>query len=287
MKKYFLFLLSFIAIYSHTMEIKIINLSRFPIEVLNHIAYYLPFDDIETEEEFINRTKALTIKEVPQKYLEYLPDGYKHSFQQYLCTARCPNNKIIALLQRLEGNSLRTGGPKQATLMVIDKRNNQTIHHLEFETVKNHSVSKLAISTDGNLIGAIHEEWDYSLQNSLQDNGKDIFLEGDTYTKNVLTITDIINKKTETHDLTRDFWCDDNHPTIAFNKQATHLIMHGYDSNDDNTICLVGPRVPHHKMYPLSIGTPELEAIPQKTFAKYCAQQMICKDWNKQLTLTQ
>src|SRR5262245_50579208 len=78
MKKHFFILLSLIAMHTYAMKmevknkiIKPIHLSLFPDDILNLIASYL---EIETEQEFIERTKAMLIKKIPQKYLEYRPE---------------------------------------------------------------------------------------------------------------------------------------------------------------------------------------------------------------------
>ena len=82
MKKHLLIMLSIISMHAYAMEMEvkftdpIIDLSvllTYPTEILNLIAQFLPFRDYETEEEFIERTQALTTKAIPEKYLLELP----------------------------------------------------------------------------------------------------------------------------------------------------------------------------------------------------------------------
>jgi len=252
-----------------------------PHETRDYIASFLPFDDYETEEEFINRTKALKIKYIPEEYFEHLPHSQHHS---NIYSAYCPNNHLCALLQQ-NGQfvlGIGTGDRRQEppVLAIINQKNNTLLKIINLD--KRKSFFKIAISRDGNLLGTIHKERDYN-----KTAGRDF--------KNILTITNFAATKTETHDIPPFFELTNRHPTITFNKQGTHIIIHGDDAEQYDDLIDYGDPcnakfanpIPHHKIISLTVNTPDLDVNNKKTLAKYFAQQGVCKNFNKQLALTQ
>ena len=99
-----------------------------------------------------------------------------------------------------------------------------------------------------------------------------------TYTKFVddnigwKTFIKIQNLRTQTKEhpaYPNDMGC---HEIIAFNKQDTHLIVHGSTWDPCTNI-----RIPQHTIIPLTT-TLDGHMLPKKTFIHYCAQKMICKN---------
>lgn len=251
MKKHLIILLSIITIHAHAMEtenstnvIIPINLKKYPIDILDHIAQYLPFHDCEFEEEFVERTKALktlTVKEIPQEYVAQLP------FTNIKCCAYSPNNALIAVLQdkhTWHGEKACKSAPSPQLVIINRKDNTQTIHRIG---KWNTNFSELAISHDGNWVATIHTERDDSRLNSRIER---------LFYKDVLTIMNLSTNTVETLD-------SDSRTTIAFNKQGTHIIL-------NHPIC-------YRNIIPVTVNTPDPQVDYIKTFAKYCAQRGICK----------
>jgi hypothetical protein len=205
MNKYLLILLSIISVHTHTMEIKvkstdpIIDLSillTYPTEILDLIAQFLPFYDIEFEDEFIERTKELTTKGLPKEY-----QHYSSNFTKY--TAYSSDNAIIAV-------------SKYDCLSKYDIINRKT------NTLQRHRLGnfhqKLAVSCDGNLIATIYRNYDRDPST------------GNTVYKDNLYITNLSTKKDDVNNIPGSFELCDEHPTINFNKQETDIIVHAKDS---------------------------------------------------------
>lgn len=233
---------------------------KMPIEILNHIAIFLTFDDIETENEFIERTKALTTQnDIPNKYLTLLPIPNPKQ-QKKLQAVRCPNNKIIALLQSFPEQEANT------TLTVIDKKNNKILYT---QFIGLNFCFNIAISHNGTMIAT-------ALLNALvnknaQNNQFETFEE-------IVVIKNIISKKEEAFDIPYTFSSRLERPALAFNKQGTHIILHGTDSTQ-----LKNNSSDHHMIIPLTIN-PSIDNDNKKTLEKYFAQKMICKNLLQQIT---
>ena len=270
MKKYLIITLSIITIHAHAMETESSTHAIIPIylkprhiDILDHIAQYLPFHDCEFEEEFVERTKALktlTVKEIPQEYVVQLP------FTNIKCGAYSPNNAIIAVLQKhhtnKEGRACMIRGPKPQLIIIHRKDNLQQEHRIgKFGTKSSH----LAVSPGGNLVATIHSELDTDASRRHEVLNY----------KKVLTITNLSTKAQESCDVHENFTIAHNHP-IAFNKQGTHLIIHGTDYSQPG-VYIKDSLIMHHKIIPVTINTPDPQVDYSKTFAKYCAQRGICK----------
>lgn len=248
-----------------------INLSRYPAEILDLIASFLSFEDIESEQEFIERTRALKIKEIPQKYLSDLP------FLEIRCSAYCPNNATIALLEKChsnkEGRACRKGGSTR--LVIIDRKNNsqKNFNIGSFST----KYFQVALSREGNLIATVHSEIDITASKQHED----------IRYKDMLVILNTSTQKTEPYnipdyfELKRDRECS----TIAFNKEGTEIILYGYDQRQLNLSTIYTDisedDIRPYIIIPLTVNTPNPDPDNKKTLEKYFKQQMICKEFNK------
>ncbi len=202
MKKHLFIMLSIISMHAYAMEMEvkstdpIIDLLKYSTEILDLIAQFLPFHDYETEEEFIERTQTLTIKNIPQEY------HFKFALTNIKYSAYSPDNAIIAV-----AHEIRYMLSAMKKLTIINRKNNQQQTH-----ILNQPYFKLAISCDGNLIATIDSTF--------------------PCVKYVVTITNFCTDKKEFCDIPLDFFkqYNANHPAIAFNKQGTNIIAHAKES---------------------------------------------------------
>jgi hypothetical protein len=104
-----------------------------PGDITNLIAHLL---EIESEQEFIKRTKAIRLVALPIRYLKHLNQTvtkfkietqYDNSSTLNLITVCCPENKTTAILIENEFSKIKP------TLIVIDKKNNQKLYEKEFK----------------------------------------------------------------------------------------------------------------------------------------------------------
>lgn len=260
MKKYLIIILSaIISIHVYAMEMEVETnaitssdsidlciLSKYPTDILDLIAQFLPCHDYETEEEFIERTKALIIiykskKEWIKSQKKFLihthtlniPPIHSTPYVKY-----SPDNAIIIASQHIATSEMKS------KLYIIDRRANKP---------KEFSVDRLdslvAISSDGNLFAKIYPQEEYKYPDERKDH---------------LTIINLCTEKEETYNLLTFLTKYDENSIIAFNKQGTHIIAHGQNNQ--------------HQIFELTVNTPNPNADHKKTFAKYCAQRGICKD---------
>jgi hypothetical protein len=265
MKKYLVIMLSLITMHTHAMEtenitetITPINLSKIPQELLDRIAQFLSFYDYETEEEFIERTKALTIK--PLNCALYFSPKY------LVCS---PNNAIIAASEKAhfsKYDTVQSSEPSQPQICTIDRR---TTQRKTYNNIIGNFHQKLAVSNCGNFIATIYtNHYYYPLsQKSTQQ-----------LTLNITSLP--LNPNDQSNgdsyrNIPQSFKLCDKHPTIAFNKQGTDIIVHAKNIPNENA---------QHCIFPLSAHTRNPLADEKKTFAKYCAQRRICKNLMQQIT---
>ncbi|HLJ31002.1 MAG TPA: hypothetical protein VKU36_01065 [Candidatus Babeliales bacterium] len=279
MKKLLLITFSFITlhVYAMKMEIETIKplfpagwLTSLPIDFTNEVAEFLFADIEETEQEFIQRTKALKLwREIPLEYLNHLP-SYSIHHQEYLHVAESSDNNIVALLHK-EGNYTigERGFKTLPTLLIINKKNNQLLHNKQ---ITKKEFLHIAVPRDGNRIGTLHSE----------SYLKSVTQETFGY-KHIVTVTNLVTEKIQTYDLPDYFDLPRKHPTIAFNKQGTDLIVHG----KNNDILYHSPLsfdeieknpIRHHIILPLTKNRPDSSVDNKKTLQRYFAQHLICKD---------
>lgn len=227
---------------------------KIPHETHDIIASFLIFDDIESEQEFIERTKKIKIDHIPKNYLKH----FLFSFTSFnIFSGYCPNNTTIAILIN-------------QTLIILNKKNNQKLYTEQLNT---ESPSKIAISRNMNMFATINKEWDSSRSG---------FTEVMRY-KTVLSIKNITSQKTECHTVPDYFIIPSasEYPAIAFNKQGTHIILHSnnYNKITDDSIYAYKNPIQHHMIFPLTVNTPDQSTDNKKTLEKYFRQQMVCKNF--------
>jgi hypothetical protein len=214
-------------------------------DVINLIVSFLTFDDVESEEEFIERKKEFHKKrEFPSSWLKKHQD-----VDNMLLCVYSPHNGICAMTY--------ISAMKEPNLIIVDTKTAQKLYNLQLiQNITNRSMEKhvqqLAISSNGNIVAIIYK-------NKInEDIGQRIFIEID----NLRT-----KKKEYPH-------CPKNIETIAFNKQGTHLIMHStkYDLAS-NTLVL------EHTIFPLTTTLDNNHTVPEKTLIRYFQQKMICKNF--------
>ncbi len=254
-----------ITIHVHAMETESsthviipINLKKYPIDILNHIAHYLPFHDHETEQEFIERTRALTMRTLPKECPMYFSKKY---------SAYSPNNIIVAASEKedIPKYDIVQKSPSSPQICIVDRKTNQKQHH---QNILGYFHQKLAISNDGGMVATVYANYDRDP------------LTGKTTKQLQLDVTYLPSDPNNQchsgshYDIPSSFELCDEHPTIAFNKQGTDIIVHAENSE--------------HIIFPLRLNGPT-DDRPQpktdfiKTFAKYCAQRGICKDLTAQI----
>jgi hypothetical protein len=241
-----LLLISFAITSVYGMENKTINLLPFPIEVLDRIAYYLPCNDQERQEEFIERTQKIRIPHhIPEKYRNHIPKHGPVKLFFEFTSAYCPDNSVIAIIEQ-DKQAFRI----KPTVCLVNTKNNQKIYA---ENVDQNLYSKIAVSRHGDMFAL------------LTTPSKGLYPQpGPT-----LIIKNIHTQKIEFHrNISLSVPWEKVYPGIAFNKQGTQIIIFNGKY--------------HHIIY-LMVNPTHLEVNSKRTFAQYCAQQRICKDLNKQL----
>jgi hypothetical protein len=234
-----------------------------PADIQDFIASFLSFNDNELEEQFIERTKNKK-KAIPEQCFNHVP-SFTFGAGLKTLSAYCPNNKTIALFTKLynQGKSIQT-------LIIIDRHNNQEICNIQ---LNQNNISTIAISRNKDMFATIH---------SVRDSSRGTFSER-IYYKSILSIKNINSQKAESHEIP-DYFSISHHkeyPIIAFNKQETHLILHG---NDLNKLCdNSSDTIQHHIIFPVTVNTPNQNA-EKRTLETYFRQQGICKNFTNQIT---
>jgi hypothetical protein len=230
----------------NTLGITLIDLHR--SNVLDLIAQFLPFHDVETEEEFIERTKTLqplAVDEIPEEYITCLPFN-NTTINDINCYGYCPNNSLIAVLHEPPNNEYTDMG-SNLYLSIINRKkeqkNPQAVHKIDWWSP---TFRQLAISRDGNWVAIIGFVVRHSENSRSEALGY----------KNVLEITNLSTKRMQQYDIKMT--------TVAFNKQGTKIILHDHYYP--------------HQIIPLITDITGATEEPKKTFAKYCAQRGICKN---------
>lgn len=222
-----------------------------PQEICNIIAHYLTFDDFETEEECVERTKELPA--VPYSYYELinpeqfsfdLPSMKEATSSSGTLSALCPNKAKIIFLELLHGHK---------KLHVIDTQSKkimiQNTPSREFFNISS-DYKQIALSTDIDLFAIIKQ--------------KDQ-VDGEYYnTEITVQKIDCSEKQLLAFDHTLRF--SDNYPIIAFNKQTTELIIH--TNRNEYTM--------------LTIPSAAVKQSPHKKTLKHYLfhQGILIKNWN-------
>ena len=264
MKKYVLIILSIVATPAYAMKIEVEeSVSKpfkscwfliLPVEVRDLIADLLFYHLEETKQEFIERTKKY--------YLECLPHCNRNPnpYCIFYLTADCPDKLLRAEIEKSEG--------VLPTLRVMDTtKDYKRLHFDRRGDLYGHT--NIAISRHGNMFAVVHKIPDNS-NNSRCDVLHD---------KTVLSVKNMISQEIRYYDLPYHFAVSDKHAGIAFNKQGTHVILHGCDYHQvpsGTPLHDLAEKAPHHIIIPLTNYVPNPKNS-EKTLTSYV----------KQLTLTQ
>lgn len=241
------------------MENNICHISRLPLETQNHIASYLVFSKEETEEEFIARTQ--TCAPIPK-------DIYIYSEWERLptttITAGFPNNNHIAIFEFLSGT-------KQSHLTIITNNDQKNVVFSRPFTGLDY-IYGIAFSSEPNSMIALVNRSE-SKKNHFKIECKDIKSNAHLFTQKLNGYTYV--------------------DSIHFNKQGTHIIVHGINENltqkSDKTIScikdidpfgglIMGLRIQdspyHYTLFPI---IEEQNHTSKKTLLKYFNRKIICK----------
>jgi hypothetical protein len=250
MKKLFLIIFSIFNAHAMESEVAPYLFKNMPEDIQDLIASFLTFDDIESEEEFVQREKSISDypstkvrcnkkREIASSWLikhQYITDTSLMLLHVYSA-----NNNLCAMTH--------IDGASQRNMIIVDTRTAQELNN--FYLIKKNTkkyIQQLAISSSGNIFAIQYNKW----------------VDEDIGFRNFIKIQNICTQKKEypTHPVRKI-------QTIAFNKQGTHLIAHHY-SNRHNTNT--------HTIIPLTTTLDNIHNEPQKkTLKHYFAQKMICK----------
>ncbi len=253
------------------MELQIAPCSfkNMPADIMDLIASFLTFDDIESEEEFIQRkknssgwiecsqNKRLNEKETQFSFLknhiniEKEGDIFLFIYNSHdtICATKYLTTPVNAI--------------QDHNLSIINMKKNKELHNIclqqDFWNIskKRHyeqgkRYGHLTISSSGNILAIIYTKK----------------VDNDNFGwKSFIKIQNLRTQTKEHPAYPNDMGC---HEIIAFNKQDTHLIVHGSTWDP-----CANTRIPQHTIIPL---TTTLDNPPKKTFIHYCAQKMICKN---------
>lgn len=252
-------------------------LTILPNHVQDLIAQYLTFDDIESEEEFIARTKTgKELASIFSKYKEHLISPRERFFSglekgwhvSKILMAHCPNEENIAFLR-----FLYAGINAMPELIIINAHEDIDKHviknRISWES-KRENIYFIALSRHGHMFATLSQELEIpftdlkkfdSFNSFKQYPIKQTIVIEETVTQNVIQYISFLNSL--------------ENPKMDFNKQGTHIIVHGFHSSkQDKTIGKES--LLDYRIFPITIG--EQSIIPlKKTLQHYFLQRGICK----------
>jgi hypothetical protein len=245
--------------------------SNLTADIWDLIAQYLIFNDIETEEEFIERTKRmstvrndkeLSSEEIGAYQMKYTGINW-HGYKESSLVKHYPKVNKIAVLQKQANRS---------SLSIVTTDTEQELSKIPFDSGR--GCYYLIGSSDANLFATLHAEPDHKAMKSSR-------CEVMRY-KDVLTIIDIDSQQRQEFVIPGYFSLPGftGYPSaIAFKKEKTHVIVRGLDcsqlSGSDNRAD-ANP-IPHHLIITLTI-TAQKKSPEKKTLQHYFAQKRICKE---------
>lgn len=229
-----------------------------PCEVKNLITKYLTFDDRESEEEFITRTKIP--KNVPLDHYDHLLCSFPFGSREHK-SVFCPNETHIAVLESLHCTATK-------------KRNSLTIFNVKTKNIKDIRLIRstasmqIALSRFGTMLAYINVMANLPLPFN------------DDMHYNYTIVTENINTTKEIKEflIPKSFH---HESLIAFNKQGDRIIVHGTDSRklngSETKEDLKNNSSMHHLIFPLK-SKPQDGKDLEKTLEEYFRQRLVCKD---------
>jgi len=224
-----------------------------PIDILNYITGWLMW---ESEKECVERINI--VKTVPEKFFHWFPfesrrcSAWESNIASGVKAFFCPDETKIALYEVVCGICC---GPQ---LVIIDdeqeREENKVIYNGQLEAG---SYRTMGLSSLGHMIAVIYKQSvDYD---DIQLGYRDV----------------LVVKKMATQEVRKFDFPDCFTPiTLAFNKQGTHVVMHG-----DEVMC--GRKESKHIVFALKNSDPEPHnaiAKPEHLLQDYCRHNRICKN---------
>ena len=231
-------------------------------DIQNLIAQFLIFHDIESAEEFIERTETTTPKDIPTKYFlspaNDLPS--RDIFYNNTLTGFCPNKNNFVLL---DSNNLK----------IINTNKDQEIYQETFER-KDFRYTHIALSRGAHMFATIHETRKRDRTPHYGERIRYIRTEH-------LTIKNITSKIVEELELPGNFKPAHRQTSLAFNKEGTHIILRGVDYTQSQALSAHDmEKNPHHIIIPVPVTINEPLPKPKtKTLKHYFQHKLICKNF--------
>lgn len=263
----------------NAMEVeKVCHLASIPAEIQNHIASYLPFNIIESDEEFIERTwQCGTISQKHADLLEQYEEQNNSEFsalkKQFPTMHFLDNTPRTYSIDCSKIISLEKSSKKpRVTIFDIQsktKKENAKLTELSQEDI-NDEIKHITLSRTGSHFATLHTLKDYE-----SGRGEVMII---SYT-NYLFIKNLLSQAEQKFPVTRQY---SDFISIGFNKQGTKVIVHAKENGiwvapDPKT-----DKPTHFHIVPLA--TPEEhEEKSKKTLDAYLRHICCCKSLAKDL----
>lgn len=238
-----------------------------PIDAIHIICQFL-IGDIETKEEFIERTQHMSDKK---------PFHSQFNTGKVAFSAYCPNKDKCALLS-ITYNKAKYLCIKEEPpfFCIIDIKRNISLYQ---ENFFDREYKCIGLSQDGNTFATL------GLENEVTGNSYDYCTATPRY-KSVLAIKNIISQKTEIFDI-HNYFQDPfgfNFPAIAFNKQGNLLIVHYQNSNNSSTQNNTAFKTNQYKIFKNThTSYIDISENPFTILSKYLAYHNVCKNLTLQI----
>jgi hypothetical protein len=246
----------------------ICHLACLPVDGMNYIAQFLPFNNRETKEELIART--CEPKTVPHQYYEDLLTHIyagptmipENNCDRNIKVAFCPQKTKFVFFENFHGM-----GFLKMTLTIFDLTTKTTIFTQKFDAT---IVRHLALSQCAQMFAFICNKI---------DDPSYYYVEEPHY-ENALFVKNIKTEKIQKFSIPKQ---SVNINSIAFNKQGTHLIVHGVDLNKITISHGVHDYDAYeddrcHLIFPLESDAKIIEEKSEKKLDEYFRQNWICRE---------
>jgi hypothetical protein len=248
------------------------NLTKFPLEVQNYIAQFLPFPDSESEAEFIERTREPKV--VPSKryerFLTYFPTGTNPSnpYGGYgYCAYYSPDQTKIALLEVPWPYTKSNLSKPMITL--IDAKKDKKIWSGE----SRYSLILVALSQHADTFAYIRRHIGKGKDDATEEEDLQWSME------HVLVIKNRVTKRVQKCIVPYTYFVI---RSIGFNKQGTHIAVHGLDadqlSEEEHASNYADIPSKHHIIFPLKSNM-QNKRTDKNRLLTYFRQQRVCKEF--------
>jgi len=229
---------------------------KIPVKTIDYIATFLTHNDIESEIDFVERTKVEERKFLPNSCIKYLI-----SPNIGCVSSSWPDTSTIALLQTAP---CMQEGMLKSSLFIVDKNKDQLLYRQDFHDKKGFDRSnylKVALSRDANTFATIHNQLN---SDKYLFSKKELYLYTQKWcSQYIVTIHNIPTQLTHTIDITHhNIIYPYRRLSIDFNKQGTHIVI--CNDKNDQISC-----------YNIIRFTTLLD--------EYFARRLVCKHFSQQL----